>query len=102
MKSYYDLLVQKIAANIAQTPDKTAYRINGKATTFAEMDQMASSISRADTFPLKSLVLRLISADILSNLLKPFFSVNCNLWRECIITKWKLAPNDLHSVMRKT
>ena len=47
MKSYYDLLVQKIAANIAQTPDKTAYRINGKATTFAEMDQMASSIATA-------------------------------------------------------
>lgn len=47
MKLYYDLLVQKIAANIAQTPNKTAYRINGQATTFAEMEQMASSIATA-------------------------------------------------------
>ena len=47
MKSYYDSLVRKIATNIAQTPDKTAYRINRQATTFAEMDQMASSIATA-------------------------------------------------------
>lgn len=47
MKSYYESLVQKVAANIAQTPDKTAYRINGQATTFTEMDQMASSIATA-------------------------------------------------------
>lgn len=47
MKSYYELLTQQIASNIAQTPQKTAYRINGQSTTFAEMDKMASSIATA-------------------------------------------------------
>lgn len=45
--THYELLVQKIASNVAQTPDKTAYRFNGQPTTFAEMDQMATSIASA-------------------------------------------------------
>ena len=47
--SPYQLLSQQIHANIANTPHKAAYRINGQDTTYAEMDQMATSIATAIT-----------------------------------------------------
>ncbi len=47
MHTYHELLLHKIASNIAQTPHKVAYRIQQQATTFIEMDQMASCIATA-------------------------------------------------------